>query len=172
MSDDATPTAAVVISKRHMLAGWHYQFGTPDVRGDWFASAHKAGFDRKSPSPGSAAALEGIAAAAELHILATDAPQDADMDAIQQAIEDGDHADWATLGPLARRVLGKAASGRIKATSQQVAALKEIITRAEGKAGERRQDAEEAVGIVIMPSVVHDGIPVIDLSTVTRAEED
>lgn len=162
-----------VITRKHVVAAWHYQYGREGGgRDNWPMACVDAGFTGRSPSLDSAATQEAMETARELQGLSSTMTDDEDMRAIQLAVEGEANPDWLFLAPLARRVMAKIAAGRAAATTQQVAALKEILVRAEGKAGEKKQAAPEddLPGVVILPVVMIAGVPMLDVTGLTERE--
>jgi len=168
--------ASGLVSLQHVQAAWLFLHGTPDVRGDWSKACKEAGFTGRSPSVGSANTLTALAIVKDIVSRQAEMPEDEDMKAIAEAMQEHSDPNWLYLAPFARRVMAKIAAGKLaEATSYQVAALKEILLRAEGKAGESRKKGEDdAVGVVILPTVSYQGMPVIDLVAqgITEREDD
>lgn len=91
---------------------------------------------------------------------------DEDAKALEELMAEG--ATWEEMAPYARKMLGKIGTGRISASAQQVASLKEIIARAEGKVGQQKEEEgeERLVKVVLLPTIDAEMGPVIDLGEV------
>lgn len=138
----------------------------PDINGDRVQKAFRLYAENtktRSPNLDSAPDLETP------HLV--DPPKDADLEELER-LTDAD-ASWQQLAPLAKRVLGKIGLGSITATAQQVASLKEILTRAEGRAGQHLDTSEQdgnVVKLVVLPAIDTEAGPLIDLGEVAELD--
>lgn len=121
-----------------------YLYGPEGIRGDWEVAAREAGF-RKVPRRNNPVLLKLLEAeeAKQRYSLVLDGTRPADDDA----------EGWRILAEKVKPILRDAALGIISIDPQQRMAIKEIIDRAEGKAGQPQR--QEAVGpyVVVLPTL-------------------
>lgn len=95
--------------------------------------------------------------------------RDNDLEELERLVTLQD-PDWDELAVLAKRLLVKVGAGILPETSAyQVTALKEIIARAEGRVGQKKEKVkEELAGLVILPVLT---LPDESMVTVVELEE-
>lgn len=76
-----------------------------------------------------------------------------------------DDADWEDMAKVARRVMRKSLANKLQLSTAQVAVIKEIIGRAEGRIGQERERTDDSglVRVVILPVRDTNMGPVIDV---------
>ncbi|KKN39749.1 hypothetical protein LCGC14_0740280 [marine sediment metagenome] len=123
---------------------------------DWKIISREVGFDR-TPQRDSKAVLEAMAKARMLEDTPIDLGDDGkpsldeDQIRLNMLLSQEDDPNWLDLAKLARRVLAKIGSGLISSGAGQVAALKEVIARAEGRVGADAESEENVEHILILP---------------------
>ena len=160
-------------TKRHIQAARYYLTPDDECYGDWLAATQRAGFSNSIglQNERSQAAIAQVKRA--LGIETDPAPMrpedDPDLKALFESM--GSSQDWQSMAPIARRVLGRIATGRLVASTAQVASIKEIITRAEGKAGTNiGAGVDDIVRVVLLPTIDTQMGPRIDLGEVDTVD--
>jgi len=112
---------------------------------DFKTIAREVGFERvpKKDSKAVLAALEQARVPQE--------ELDPDTIKLNELLANEDDPDWQDLNRLSKRVLAKIGTGIIKSTTGQVAALKEIIARAEGRIGAENEEGDDKTHVLILP---------------------
>ncbi len=128
--------------------------GPPGVRGNWKQAGLEAGYKRadyipKFTSPVMrelVAAEGGYTQASQLDLSSIDYPDPDDPDADEK---------WKALGKKVLPVWHGIAAGNVAGvTTQQVAAIRDIIDRAYGKAGKDvKDDVGSDIGVLILPAL-------------------
>jgi len=130
---------------RHVRAAQLFLFGPPRFKGNWVAACLEAGFKR-APDIENHTSQMALEKARNIGL---------DVDPVDdrlQALLDGD-ISWTEASDVARQVMLSIAAGAVRASPGQVAALKEIVARAEGKIGQTKEE-ERPMGVLILPSLL------------------
>lgn len=143
-------------TKRHKEAARLYLMGPEGIRSDWAEACREAGFTRVPDIEGVAvqAAFADWKREGENTPSVADVPKPPDDDAVAlERLLEVENPDWDELARLAKRVLVKIGTGLMgDSSSYQVTALKEIIARAEGRVGQKKEDVEHVfLGLVVLP---------------------
>ena len=125
-----------------------YESGPDGVRGNWVEAQRAAGYVRirSSDDPG---LWNLIMEYRKRFQAAPPEAVDEELEALSQAlVEVADADDWSVLAERAKPLLAKIASGQIKASNAQIAALKMILQHAPKEAGDGRP-----LGVVVLPAL-------------------
>lgn len=163
------------LEERHHDFARRYLDPESETYGRWRPSSDAAGFERVVQRKSAKIQLALRHQADQLGVPLEDpkhavggTPLDPDLAAI---VRMDDNADWEVMATVAKRVMRKALANTVDLSSAQVQMIKEIITRAEGKAGVEREKQETgvdegAVKVVILPVIDRGMGPVVDLGDV------
>lgn len=116
---------------------WLFVHGPAELRGEWEASSKAAGYVRPPRRDSK-----------QINELIRQFESEANM--VADVLAQADALSWEELAERVRPVLAAVAAGKAYANTQQMAALKEIVQRGEGKVGTKQQDAQD-VGVVVLP---------------------
>jgi len=162
----------VNVTEKHLRAAHLYYEGAT-----WIDACKVAGFRRilniSSDTCQAAIALhrKTVEPPDEAETLSPDIqpPLDPDLVALEELMGEDDPS-WEEMAKYARKALVKIATGKLKAGAAQVASIKEIIARDEGKVGQVADvDTSESdiVKVVFLPVVDHAMGPIVHLGEVT-----
>ena len=162
---------------KHVEMARHFLFGQPGIKGDWREAASAAGFTGRSPNRTSEAmqvALNLVKKEAEQGLVDTMQRPDPDMDRMTDLVA-SDDPPWTEIAVLAKRVLARIAAGKTEANANQVAAIKEIIGRAEGRIGQKSEVETDAKSFVVVLPALHpyseDAVVDLSVTDILRIEE-
>lgn len=127
-----------------------YLFGPDGIRGNWEACGQQAGF-KDVPS------RRGKTLLAVIEEVAHYRPPPARVDLSDISIPQGDATpdQWKALAEKVKPILASAALGVAQIDAQQRLVIKDIIERAEGKAGQAQKDEGPRVvqPVILLPTI-------------------
>ena len=135
---------------RHFRFSLMYLFGPDGIRGNWEACGQQAGF-KQVPSK------RGKTLLAVLDEVAHYRPPPARVDLSNLSLPSGDAPvdEWKRLAEEVKPLLMKAALGVAEMDAQQRLIIKDIVDRAEGRAGSKREDEGPRVvqPVILLPTI-------------------
>jgi hypothetical protein len=150
---------------KHREAARLYLYGPPEIRGKWNECARQAGFTRIPR-------LDSKVMVVALDESEQDSPIDSDLAKLDELLASG-NPSWPDLAAFAKRVMGKVALGLVDASPGQVASLREIVARAEGKIGQLLEETDDdVVHVVVLPAIDTNMGPVIDIDSLGATDDE
>jgi hypothetical protein len=146
-------------SQKHLDAARYYLYGPEGIKGRWNAAAKSAGYERTPSMDTDIMELAFEEVRAE-HMRREGPTQDQVVKELEQLLSGA--FSWEEAAPIAQRVLVQIGAGLVPASAGQVSALKEMVSRAEGRVGDRAT-GDRPVGVVVLPALVdQDSLPYVD----------
>jgi hypothetical protein len=142
--------------KRVKMADAYVNSKDPEVRGNWGKSADVAGYYR-APRIGDPEVVKLIEDLGGEFRSSAKEVEELDLSDLESS-----DLSWEEMAGKTRAAFLAVAAGEVRASPGQVAALKEIANRAEGKVGAERQKVDEVSRVILLPTVVEEDVIMLD----------